>query len=64
MNTLKLYFSSLGLDQNAVLVSELIQKYVFERRLYKSDLKNGIYFWDVPKKELDSLFNFNPNIIF
>ena len=67
MNALKLYFLGLELDQNATLVSELIQKYVFERQLYKTDLVKGVYFGqhcDVPKKQLDRLFNFDPNVIF
>ena len=67
MNALKVYFLDLGLDQNANLVSELIHKYVSERRIYKSELVKNIYYGqdcDVSKKELESLFNFNPDVIF
>lgn len=44
------------------MITELIQKYIFERWLYKSDLVKGIYFGqdcNVPKKELLSLFIFD-----
>ena len=67
MNALKKYFLGLELHQNVNLVSELVHRYLSERRCYKADLLVNVYKGvncDVPQKELDGLFHFNPDIIF
>ena len=67
INVLKTYFMGLGLNQNVNLVTELVHRYLSERRYDKADLLVYVYRaenCDFPKKELDKLFHFDPNIIF
>ena len=64
---LKLHFSNIGLEQNAKLIGELILVYSRDIKRYKIDLEQNVYYGktcDVSTKELDQLFNFDPNVIF
>ena len=67
LNSLKQHFLSVGLAQNSKLITELLHRYISERKRYKTDLRNDIYrgkACDLDKKELGDLFDFNPDVIF
>jgi hypothetical protein len=67
LNDLKQYFLSIGLAQNAALITELVNRYISERKRYRKDLNDGIYKGktsDLEKSKLNGLFDFDPNVIF